>query len=82
MNELVVHKYCDGAYFLSGERLQALFHFGKRALAELSAEQIVADSLVVRKFGDDFLGRDQKVGRYDEILMIDHFFACIVQLVI
>jgi hypothetical protein len=36
----------------------------------------------VWKLGNSFLRRDQEVGRYDEILMIDNLFACVIQLII
>jgi hypothetical protein len=57
----------DG-HLLAGDRVQALLDLGEGALAELASEQVVAHALVVRKAGDNLLGRDQEVGRYDNVV--------------
>ena len=53
---------------LTGESLKALFDLSKRAFAKLTTEQIMSDAFIVRKASNDLLGRDEEIGRYDQVV--------------
>jgi hypothetical protein len=70
------------SHLLASQRVQALFDFGERAFAELSAQQIVAHAFIVRESGDYLLSRDEKVGRYDKIFALDAILVGIVYVIV
>ena len=70
-------------YFLAGQSVEALFYFGERAFAQLSSQQIVADTLIVRKSGDYLLCRDEKIRRYDYVFgVFQAIFAGVVYVIV
>ena len=70
------------AYLLACQSVKSLFDFGERAFAQLASEQVVSDSFVVRKSGDDLFGRDEKVGGNNDILVLEAILAGIVYIVV
>ena len=73
--------YFDG-HFLTRERVQALFDFGKWALAKFSSQQVVAHALVMRKPSDYLFGRYEKIRRYDNVLRLEAILARVVYIIV
>ena len=74
--------YYFNGHFLTRKSMQALFDFGKRALAQLSAQQIVAHSFIVRKSSDYLFGRYEKIRRYDNVLGLEAILARVIYIIV